>query len=213
MADPFRIYTWLGSTRAHRLRRSGKILARASCLHSCLGHAHQARRAACARPYRRRRIRFALDRVQLYSRFLTPALVLLLGWALFCDQTSSLARTTSPACRVHQGFPRRSIAFSTITVRQEKIKMDGALQTVYPRKNHRQADAAVQLRPPVGARADPRPPHSDWRLSAPHAQWLKDQDIGKKRRSELARRLEPEAGMVRRRPCTSTRGGPWFDNW
>lgn len=147
-----------------------------------------------------------------YSRFLTPALAGYRGWALFCDcdflwlgDIAGLLEYTRTAkavyCVQHDYRPR------------ETTKMDGAVQTVYPRKNWSSLmlfncdhPAVRGLTPDVVNRESGAYLH--------RMQWLEDGDIG-------ALPVEwnwlegwnerPAQGTPR--AVHFTRGGPWFANW
>ena len=147
-----------------------------------------------------------------YSRFLTPTLAGFSGWALFCDcdflwlgDVGELLEHTQSAkavyCVQHDYRPR------------ETTKMDGAVQTVYPRKNWSSLmlfncdhDAVRALTPEVVNRESGAYLH--------RMQWVADADIGAlpvdwnwlEGWNEKPARGTPKAVHF-------TRGGPWFPQW
>ena len=147
-----------------------------------------------------------------YSRFLTPTLAGFSGWALFCDcdflwlgDVGELLEHTQSAkavyCVQHDYRPR------------ETTKMDGAVQTLYPRKNWSSLmlfncdhDAVRALTPQVVNRESGAYLH--------RMQWVADADIGAlpvdwnwlEGWNEKPARGTPKAVHF-------TRGGPWFPQW
>jgi lipopolysaccharide biosynthesis glycosyltransferase len=147
-----------------------------------------------------------------YSRFLTPALADYRGWALFCDcdflwlgDVAGLLEFTSTEkalyCVQHNYEPK------------EKTKMDGAVQSAYPRKNWSSLmllncdhPAVKSLTPEIVNRQTGAYLH--------RMQWAKDDDIGA---------LPIEWNWLEgwnEKPATGTpkavhftRGGPWFSDW
>jgi hypothetical protein len=147
-----------------------------------------------------------------YSRFLAPALAGYRGWALFCDcdflwlgDVAHLVEYTrvpkAVYCVQHDYRPT------------ETTKMDGAAQTVYPRKNWSSLmlfncdhPAVKSLTPEVVSRESGAYLH--------RMQWVKDEDIGA---------LPVEWNWLEgwnQKPAQGapkavhfTRGGPWFERW
>lgn len=147
-----------------------------------------------------------------YTRFLVPALAGYQGWAIFCDcdflWLEDVTRLFALAddryalmCVQHDHRPT------------EKTKMDGAVQTVYPRKNWSSLmllncghPANRVLTSEVVNREDGAFLH--------RFQWLDDSLIGAV--PDTWNWLEgwceiPEAGVPK--VVHYTRGGPWFDAW
>ncbi len=147
-----------------------------------------------------------------YSRFFTPYLAGFEGWALFCDcdflffgDVAKLKDYMNPdhavACVHHDYTPK------------EATKMDGAVQTVYPRKNWSSFmlfncahPSTRQLTPEVVNRQSGAYLH--------RMQWAQDEEIG-----EIPNSWNWLEGW-NDVPATSTpnavhftRGGPWFDAW
>jgi len=147
-----------------------------------------------------------------YSRFLTPALAGFKGWALFCDcdflwlaDVAELRAFTQSDkavyCVQHDYRPT------------ETTKMDGAVQTVYPRKNwsslmlfNCEHGSVRRLTPDVVNRESGAYLH--------RMQWVADADIGAlpvdwnwlEGWNEMPPRGTPKAVHF-------TRGGPWFPLW
>jgi hypothetical protein len=147
-----------------------------------------------------------------YTRFLTPALAGYSGWALFCDCdflwlgdiAGLLEYTQAPKavyCVQHDYRPK------------EATKMDGAVQTVYPRKNWSSLmlfncdhPSVQDLTPEVVNRESGAYLH--------RMQWAADDEIGAlpvdwnwlEGWNEKPTQGTPKAVHF-------TRGGPWFENW
>jgi hypothetical protein len=147
-----------------------------------------------------------------YSRFLTPTLAGFSGWALFCDcdflwlgDVAELIAYTQSAkavyCVQHDYRPK------------EATKMDGAVQTLYPRKNWSSLmlfncdhSSVRALTPQVVNRESGAYLH--------RMQWVADADIGPlpvdwnwlEGWNEKPARGTPKAVHF-------TRGGPWFPQW
>lgn len=147
-----------------------------------------------------------------YTRFLVPYLAEYRGWALFCDcdflwladavELLSLAEERYALLYVqHDHRPA------------ERTKMDGCLQTVYPRKNWSSLmlincghPANRALTPDVVNRADGQFLH--------RFQWLDDSLIGALPATWNwleGWSAKPQSGTPK--VVHFTRGGPWFENW
>lgn len=148
-----------------------------------------------------------------YSRFLTPALAGYKGWALFCDcdflwlgDIAGLLDYTRDAskavfCVQHDYTPK------------ETTKMDGAVQTAYPRKNWSSLMLFNCDHPSVRA-LTPEVVNRESGAYLHRFQWAKDSEIG-------ALPVEwnwlegwnekPKTGMPK--AVHYTRGGPWFEQW
>lgn len=147
-----------------------------------------------------------------YSRFFTPWLAGFKGWALFCDcdflffgDVADLLKYRDPskavACVHHDYTPK------------EGIKMDGKVQTTYPRKNwssfmlfNCQHPSTRQLTPELINRESGAYLH--------RMQWAKDEEIGEipiswnwlEGWNEKPEHGQPDAVHF-------TSGGPWFKDW
>lgn len=147
-----------------------------------------------------------------YSRFLTPHLAGYSGWALFCDcdflwlgDIAGLAEyTRTPKavyCVQHDYTPK------------ETTKMDGAVQTTYPRKNWSSLMLFNCDHPAVRS-LTPEVVNKESGAYLHRMQWVADDQIG-------ALPVEwnwlegwnekPKSGTPK--AVHFTRGGPWFDNW
>lgn len=147
-----------------------------------------------------------------YTRFLTPALAGFEGWALFCDcdflwlgDIAGLLPYTQSAkavfCVQHDYVPK------------EATKMDGAVQTVYPRKNWSSLMLFNCAHPSVRTLT---PDCVNTRTGAylHRMQWAADADIGAL--PVTWNWLEgwnekPASGLPH--AVHFTRGGPWFEKW
>lgn len=147
-----------------------------------------------------------------YTRFLTPALAGFSGWALFCDCdflwlgdiAGLLEYTRTPKavyCVQHDHRPN------------EATKMEGAVQTNYPRKNWSSLmllncdhPGVRSLTPDVVNRESGSYLH--------RMQWAPDADIG-----ALPETWNWLEGWCRKpahdtpKAVHFTRGGPWFEQW
>lgn len=147
-----------------------------------------------------------------YSRFLTPYLAGYKGWTIFCDcdflffgDVLDLQQYMDPkyavCCVKHNHTPK------------ETVKMDGAAQTIYPRKNwsslmlfNCEHKSTMSLTPKIINSASPAYLH--------RMKWAKDEEIGSV--PETWNWLEgwcepPENGYPK--AVHYTRGGPWFDDY
>lgn len=147
-----------------------------------------------------------------YSRFLTPALAGFKGWALFCDSdflwlgdvAGLLEYTKTPKavyCVQHDYTPK------------ETTKMDGAVQTAYPRKNWSSLMLFNCEHPAVRA-LTPELVNRETGAYLHRMQWVRDEDIG-----ALPTEWnwlegwneKPNSGTPK--AVHYTRGGPWFEQW
>jgi lipopolysaccharide biosynthesis glycosyltransferase len=147
-----------------------------------------------------------------YSRFLAPALAGYRGWALFCDcdflwlaDVAGLVEYTRATkalyCVQHDYRPT------------ETTKMDGAAQTVYPRKNWSSLMLFNCDHPSVKS-LTPEVVNRESGAYLHRMQWVSDDDIGA---------LPVEWNWLEgwnQKPAQGTpkvvhftRGGPWFERW
>jgi hypothetical protein len=147
-----------------------------------------------------------------YSRFLTPALADFEGWALFCD--SDFLWLSDIAGLVQ--FTREDKAVFCVHhnyTPNETTKMDGAIQTVYPRKNW----SSLMLFNCSHSSVKKLTPETVNRESGAflhRMQWVADDEIG-----ELPTTWNWLEGW-NEKPIEGTpnavhftRGGPWFAEW
>jgi hypothetical protein len=147
-----------------------------------------------------------------YSRFLTPALAGYRGWALFCDcdflwlgDIAGLVEYTRALgavwCVQHDYTPK------------ETTKMDGAVQTTYPRKNWSSL-MLFNCEHPSVRKLTPEVVNRETGAYLHRMQWVADEEIGSlpvtwnwlEGWNEKPERGTPNAVHF-------TRGGPWFANW
>ncbi len=147
-----------------------------------------------------------------YSRFFTPWLADYKGWALFCDcdflffgDVAELLRykddTKAVACVHHDYTPT------------EGVKMDGKVQTNYPRKNW-SSFMLFNCEHPSTRQLTPELVNSQTGAYLHRLQWAKDSEIGEI--PEEWNWLEgwstkPTQGFPK--GVHYTNGGPWFHNW
>ena len=147
-----------------------------------------------------------------YSRFLTPHLAGFTGWALFVDcdflffgDVAKLRQYMNPAhavaCVHHDYTPK------------EATKMDGAVQTSYPRKNWSSFMLFNCDHPSTKALTAERV-NRETGAWLHRMQWAQDGEIG-----EIPQSWNWLEGWSEK-PATGTpdavhftRGGPWFENW
>ena len=147
-----------------------------------------------------------------YSRFLTPTLAGFKGWALFCDcdflwlgDIAGLAEYAkgdkAVYCVQHDYTPK------------EKTKMDGAVQTAYPRKNWSSLMLFNCEHPAVrGLTADVVNRETGAYLH--RFQWVKDEDIGALPVTwNWLEGVYPKPAQGTPNAVHFTRGGPWFKDW
>ena len=147
-----------------------------------------------------------------YTRFLVPHLAGYRGWALFCDcdflwlgdvkdLIALIDERYAVMCVHHDHRP------------PEKTKMDGQVQTVYPRKNW-SSMILYNCGHPANAALTPEVVSAETGAFLHRFSWLDDDLIGAV--PETWNWLEgwcekPEGGPPN--VVHHTRGGPWFDNW
>lgn len=147
-----------------------------------------------------------------YTRFLTPALASHRGWALFCDcdflwlgDIAGLVEYTKTPkavyCVQHDYTPK------------ETTKMDGVVQTSYPRKNWSSL-MLFNCDHPAVKNLTPEVINRETGAYLHRMQWAEDADIG-----ELPTTWNWLEGW-NEKPMQGTpnavhftRGGPWFTQW
>ncbi len=147
-----------------------------------------------------------------YTRFLVPHLAGYRGWALFCDcdflwlgdvkdLIALIDERYAVMCVHHDHRP------------PEKTKMDGAVQTVYPRKNW-SSMILYNCGHPANAALTPEVVSSETGAFLHRFSWLADDLIGEV--GETWNWLDGWCEKPADGPPNvvhHTRGGPWFDNW
>jgi hypothetical protein len=147
-----------------------------------------------------------------YTRFLTPVLAGFRGWALFCD-CDFLWLGDIAGLVPYTRTPKAVFCVQHDYTPKEATKMDGAVQTNYPRKNWSSLMLFNCEHPAVRAlTADVVNRETGAYLH--RFQWVKDEDIGAlpvtwnwlEGTSAKPAQGTPNAVHF-------TRGGPWFANW
>lgn len=148
-----------------------------------------------------------------YTRFLVPHLAGYRGWALFCDcdflWTADVGRL----------FAQADERFALMCVQHdyrptERTKMDGKVQTVYPRKNW-SSMMLFNCDHPAHAALTPETVNTESGAFLHRFQWLKDEQIGAVDHewNWLEGWYDKPAGGMPPAAIHYTRGGPWFENW
>ena len=147
-----------------------------------------------------------------YSRFLVPSLMNFKGWAVFCDCDfvflddvaklfENLSEEKAIYCVQHDYTPN------------EKHKMDGQKQTIYPRKNW-SSFIVYNCSHPSNLKLNIDLVNSESGSFLHQFKWLKDSEIG-----SLDERWNWLEGWTSKhnnqKPYAVhyTRGGPWFSEW
>jgi hypothetical protein len=147
-----------------------------------------------------------------YTRFLTPALAGFRGWALFCD-CDFLWLGDIAGLGEFMKVPKAVYCVQHDYTPKETTKMDGAVQTSYPRKNWSSLMLFNCDHPAVRA-LTPEVVNRETGAFLHRMQWVADEDIGSlpvawnwlEGWNEKPAQGTPNAVHF-------TRGGPWFDNW
>ena len=147
-----------------------------------------------------------------YSRFLVPALSGYKGWAIFCDCDfiffediskilENVDKSKAVYCVKHDYTPK------------EKHKMDGQIQTIYPRKNW-SSFILFNCEHSSNRQLTINVVNSQTGSYLHQFKWLKDDEIG-----SLDERWNWLEGWTSNNNSQNpyavhyTRGGPWFDEW
>jgi lipopolysaccharide biosynthesis glycosyltransferase len=147
-----------------------------------------------------------------YSRFFVPFMAGYKGWALFCDcdflfldDVAEILKYRDPAlavaCVKHDYTPKAT------------VKMDGKVQTSYPRKNW-SSFMLFNCEHPSTRQLTPELINRESGAYLHRMQWAKDEEIG-----EIPTRWnwlegwneKPETGLPG--AVHFTNGGPWFKDW
>jgi hypothetical protein len=146
-----------------------------------------------------------------YTRFLVPSLAGYKGWALYCDcdflwladikSLIALADDRYAAMCVHHDHRPT-----------EAMKMDGRVQTLYPRKNWSSL-ILYNCGHPSNAALTPEVVNRETGSFLHRFSWLKDEEIGAI--PETWNWLEGWSAKPAGHPNVVhyTRGGPWFEKW
>ncbi len=147
-----------------------------------------------------------------YSRFLTPTLAGFQGWALFCD-CDFLWLSDFAGLIEYTKTPKAVYCVQHDYRPTETTKMDGAVQTTYPRKNWSSL-MLFNCEHPSVRKLTPEVVNRETGAYLHRMQWAADDEIGA---------LPVEWNWLEgwnEKPATGTpkvvhftRGGPWFANW
>jgi hypothetical protein len=147
-----------------------------------------------------------------YTRFLTPALADFRGWALFCD-CDFLWLGDIAGLGEFMKVPKAVYCVQHDYTPKETTKMDGAVQTSYPRKNWSSLMLFNCDHPAVRG-LTPEVVNRETGAYLHRMQWVADEDIGSlpiEWNWLEGWNEKPEKGTPK--AVHFTRGGPWFENW
>jgi hypothetical protein len=147
-----------------------------------------------------------------YSRFLTPYLADFSGWALFCD-CDFLWLGDIAGLVNYIRIPKAVYCVQHDYTPKETTKMDGAVQTTYPRKNWSSL-MLFNCEHPAVRSLTPELVNRESGAYLHRMQWVADDQIG-----ALPTEWnwlegwneKPKSGTPK--AVHFTRGGPWFENW
>lgn len=150
-----------------------------------------------------------------FTRFLTPSLANYQGWAMFVDcDFLYLADIKELVDLIEDKYAIMCVQHDYTP--KETTKMDGAVQTVYPRKNW-SSMVLYNCGHPKNKVLTPDAVNSQTGAFLHRFQWLEDDEIGSV--PFVWNFLEGHNRAVENDPTTSpkaihyTRGGPWFEAW
>jgi hypothetical protein len=147
-----------------------------------------------------------------YTRFLTPTLADFRGWALFCD-CDFLWLGDVAGLGEFMRVPKAVYCVQHDYTPKETTKMDGAVQTSYPRKNWSSLMLFNCDHPAVRG-LTPEVVNRETGAYLHRMQWVADEDIGSlpvEWNWLEGWNKKPEKGTPK--AVHFTRGGPWFENW
>lgn len=147
-----------------------------------------------------------------YSRFLTPYLAGFSGWALFIDCDFLYLRDIAPLLDYRD--PSKAVyCVQHDYTPKDSVKMDGQVQTVYPRKNWSSC-MFFNCDHPSTKNLTVEKVNAEGGAYLHRMQWADDSEIG-----ELPVDFNWLEGW-NEKPAEGTpiavhytRGGPWFENW
>ncbi|WVZ01988.1 hypothetical protein V8G54_022794 [Vigna mungo] len=150
-----------------------------------------------------------------FSRFLTPKLANYEGWAMFVDcDFLYLADIKELRDLIDEKYAVMCVQHEYVP--KEATKMDGAVQTVYPRKNW-SSMVLYNCGHPKNSVLTPEAVNTETGAFLHRFQWLQDDEIGSI--PFVWNFLEGHNKVVENDPSTFpkaihyTRGGPWFEAW
>jgi lipopolysaccharide biosynthesis glycosyltransferase len=147
-----------------------------------------------------------------YSRFLTPALAGFKGWALFCDCDFLWLGDVAGLAAYAEGDKAVYCVHHDYTPK-ETTKMDGKVQTAYPRKNWSSL-MLFNCDHPSTRKLTPELVNRESGAYLHRMQWAADDEIG-----ELPVEWNWLEGWNEKpahgtpKAVHFTRGGPWFEAW
>lgn len=150
-----------------------------------------------------------------FSRFLTPYLAGFDGWAMFVDCDFLYLADINELCDLIDDKYAIMCVHHDYTPK-ETTKMDGAVQTVYPRKNW-SSMVLYNCGHPKNKILTPEVVNTQTGAFLHRFQWLEDEEIGSI--PFVWNFLEGHNMVVENDPTTFpkaihyTRGGPWFEAW
>lgn len=147
-----------------------------------------------------------------FTRFLTPYLAGYKGWAVFCDCDFLFRHDVAGLLDYMDGEKAVYVVRHEYNP-PEKIKMDGAVQTQYPRKNW-SSFMLINCEHPAVQALTPEAVNQQSGLYLHRFQWLPNKYIG-----ELPIAYNYLEGWHTKNDCPNpiavhfTRGGPWFRDY
>lgn len=147
-----------------------------------------------------------------FTRFLTPYLARYEGWVLFCD-CDFLFRHDIAGLEDYMDGEKAVFVVKHNYVPTEMVKMDGKLQTQYPRKNW-SSFMLINCGHPYVQALTPDVVNKQTGMYLHRFQWLENKHIG-----ELPIAYNYLEGWYTKQDCPNpiavhfTRGGPWFKDY
>jgi hypothetical protein len=146
-----------------------------------------------------------------YTRFLVPYLAGYKGWALFMDCDMLVRGNVAELFELTRDWSKTVWCVQHDYTPKETVKMDGAAQTQYPRKNW---SSVMMINCERARTLTPERVNAASGAHLHQMQWCKDEEIG-----ALPLEWNWLEGWNTRAECPDpkivhmTRGGPWFPNW
>jgi hypothetical protein len=147
-----------------------------------------------------------------YTRFLVPAMAQYQGWALYCDCDFLWTADVAELFDACQDDAKAVYCVQHDHRPPESVKMDGRVQTVYPRKNWSSMMLFNCGHPSVKA-LTPEVVNRESGAFLHRMQWAQDQEIGAVDQTWNWLEGHSPAGSAPPKVIHYTRGGPWFANW
>ena len=147
-----------------------------------------------------------------YTRFLVPAMAKYNGWALYCDSDFLWTADVAELFELCQDQDKALYCVQHDHKPPESIKMDGRVQTVYPRKNW-SSMMMFNCGHPSTRGLTPEVVNRETGAYLHRMQWAKDDEIGAVDQTWNWLEGHSPAGTSPPNVIHYTRGGPWFPNW